>query len=83
MCIVIALLMSMQDCVPPDPRPLYNQLWTTYGPYPDCLNRDRHITYLTNLKSLPMRTGDTVTEAEYNAGVDLYIERRAWYCVNR
>jgi len=84
MCtLIVAMLFGLADCIPPDPRPMYDQLWTLYGPYPDCLNRTRHVKYLTQLKTLPMRTGDRVTEQEYNAGVDLYIERLEWYCQNR
>ena len=84
MCtLVVAILFGLQDCLPPDPRPMYDQLWTLYGPYPDCLNKNRHVTYLRELKQLPMRTGDRVTEREYNASVDLYIERLGWYCRNR
>jgi hypothetical protein len=70
-------------CLPPDPRPTYQELWTVYGPTPDCLNRDRHINYLTGLKDKPMRTNDRVTEEQYNRAVDLYIERLQWYCVNQ
>lgn len=71
------------SCLPPDPRPTYQELWTVYGPTPDCLNRNIHISYLTSLKEKPMRTGDTVTEQEYNRAVDLYIERMQWYCKDR
>lgn len=80
MCIVIALLLSMQDCMPPDPRPRFQDLWTTYGPTPDCINRDRHIRYLLKLKDMPMREGDTVNQIEYNNAIDLYIERLRVYC---
>ena len=83
MCTLLAIMLHMADCIPPDPRPTYDQLWTLYGPYPDCLNQSRHVTYLEQLKTLPMRTGDRVTEREYNASIDLYIERMAWYCRNR
>lgn len=84
MCtMIMAMLFGLADCLPPDPRPTYDQLWTLYGPYPDCLNQSRHVKYLTQLKTLPMRTGDRVTEQEYNASVDLYIERMEWYCRNR
>ena len=83
MCILIALLLSMQDCMPPDPRPRFADLWVTYGPVPDCLNRDRHIRYLTKLKSMPMRSDDTVTIAEYNNAVNLYVERLELHCENQ
>ena len=84
MCtLIVAMIFGLADCIPPDPRPMYDQLCTLYGPYPDCLNQTRHIKYLTQLKTLPMRTGDRVTEREYNASVDLYIERLEWYCRNR
>jgi len=80
MCTIIALLLSMANCLPPDPRPLYNEIWSMYGAAPDCLNRDRHIRYLNNLKTMPMRTGDTVSPAAYNASIDLYVERVQTYC---
>ena len=83
MCFLIAVLMNMADCLPPDPRPQYNELWSIYGPNPDCLNRDRHIRYLEKLKAMPVRTGDTVSEPEYNRALDLYIERMTWYCKDR
>jgi hypothetical protein len=80
MCIIIALLLSMDNCVPPDPRPLYENLWMTYSATPDCINRDRHIRYLLKLKDMPMREGDTVNQIEYNNAIDLYIERLRVYC---
>ena len=80
MCTIIALLLSMADCLPPEPRPLYQDLWSMYGADPDCLNRDRHISYLSKLKYMPMRTGDTVNMTEYNNSLDLYIERFEIYC---
>jgi hypothetical protein len=67
-------------CTPPDPRPTYQELLAEYGPTPDCLNRDQHISYLLSLKNKPMRTGDEVTEGQYNQAVDLYVERLKWYC---
>jgi hypothetical protein len=82
-CVIIALLMSMQDCMPQDPKPRFNDLWTTYGPEPDCINRDRHIRYLAKLKSMPFRTGDTVSQTEYNNAIDLYITRLEYFCVPR
>lgn len=84
MCtLIVAMIFGLTDCIPPDPRPMYDQLWTLYGPYPDCLNQTRHVKYLTQLKTLPMRTGDRVTQKEYDNAVDLYIERMTWYCQNR
>ena len=83
MCVLIALLMSMQDCMPPDPRPRFQDLWVTYGPVPDCINGDRHVRYLTKLKSMPMRSDETVSQAEYNNAVDLYIEHLTAYCNNK
>ena len=83
MCIIIALLLSMQDCMPPDPRPGYEQLWSMYGANPDCLNRARHVRYLEKLKGMPMRTGDSVTELEYDRAVDLYIIRMNMYCESK
>ena len=83
MCMLIAMLMGMADCLPPDPRPMYDSLWDMYGPTPDCINRDRHVSYLTSLKPLPMRTGDRVTVEEYNHAIDLYVERIQWYCKDR
>jgi hypothetical protein len=80
MCLLIALMLSLDNCVSPDPRPLYADLWATYGANPDCLNRDRHIRYLKSLQSLPMKSGDTVNSVEYNNAIDLYIERMQWYC---
>jgi hypothetical protein len=80
---MLAIMLGMADCLPPDPRPLYNELWATYGPNPDCLNRDRHIRYLTDLKSLPLRSTEIVTEAEYDQSLDIYIERLQWYCKTR
>ena len=75
--------MGMADCLPPDPRPMYDSLWELYGPTPDCINRDRHVHYLSSLKPLPMRTGDRVSVEEYNRAIDLYIERIQWYCKDR
>jgi hypothetical protein len=66
--------------MPDDPRPVYQELWTVYGPSPDCINRDRHIYYLVSLKDKPMRTGDTVTMQQYNQAIDMYVERMIWYC---
>ena len=62
---------------------MYDSLWDMYGPTPDCINRDRHVHYLSSLKPLPMRTGDRVTVEEYNHAIDLYIERIQWYCQDR
>ena len=62
---------------------MYDSLWDMYGPTPDCINRDRHVHYLSSLKPLPMRTGDRVTVEEYNHAIDLYIERIQWYCKDR
>jgi hypothetical protein len=70
----------MADCLPPEPRPRYEELWQVYGANPDCLNRDRHVRYLTKLKTMPVRTGDTVSATEYNGGLDLYIKRLEVYC---
>ena len=80
MCTLIAILLSMDNCVPPDPRPRFNDLWVTYGPIPDCINGNRHIRYLNKLKTMPMRSDDTVGEIEYNNAVDLYIEHLETLC---
>lgn len=79
MCLLIAILLNM-DCLPPPPRPVYQELWTVYGPSPDCANRDAHIRYLKGLKDKPLRTGDTVTVEQYNQAIDMYVERLEWYC---
>jgi hypothetical protein len=78
-CILIALLLRA-DCLPPDPRPNFDELWSYYGPTPDCINRDRHIVYLESLKDKPMRTGDRVTKKQYDQAIDMYVERMEWYC---
>jgi hypothetical protein len=79
---MVALMLNV-GCLPPDPRPVYQDLWTVYGPTPDCYNRDRHINYLLSLKDKPLRTGDSVTEKQYNQAIDLYVERLQWYCESR
>jgi hypothetical protein len=79
MCMLLALLIH-SGCLPPPPRPLYQDLWTVYGPTPDCGNKEAHIHYLTSLKQAPLRTGDTVTVAQYNQALDMYVERMQWYC---
>jgi hypothetical protein len=82
MCTLIAILLSMQDCLPTY-RPYYQEMWVVYGPTPDCLNRDRHIHYLSELKTVKVRSDDTVTIEQYDRALDLYIERLEWYCKNR
>jgi hypothetical protein len=77
-CALVALMFS--GCLPPDPRPNYQDLWAVYGPTPDCMNRDRHVRYLTSLKEKPLRTGDIVTVEQYNQAIDMYVERLKWYC---
>ena len=79
MCFLLAILMNT-GCLPPAPRPAYQELWTIYGPTPDCFNRNAHINYLTGLKSYPLRTNDTVNVAQYNQAIDIYVERMQWYC---
>jgi hypothetical protein len=74
--------MGMQDCLPTY-RPYYQEMWVVYGPTPDCMNRDRHIHYMSELKTVRVRGDDTVTMAQYNQALDLYIERLQWYCKNR
>jgi hypothetical protein len=74
--------MFSSGCLPPDPRPNYQDLWTVYGPTPDCWNSERHIRYLTSLKALPLRTGDIVTAKQYDQAIDIYVERMQWYCAN-
>ena len=71
------------NCLPADPRPTYQEIWTVYGPTPDCTNRDAHIRYLTSLKEKPLRTGDTVTVNQYDQSIDMYVERMQWYCETR
>jgi hypothetical protein len=82
MCFLVALLLNT-GCLPPDPRPRYSELWTIYGPAPDCVNRDRHINFLLSLKNKPLRTGDVVTVEQYDKAIDVYVERMEWYCVDQ
>lgn len=82
MCLLIALLLQA-DCLPPEPRPNYQELWVLYGPTPDCVNRDHHINYLVSLKDKPLRSHEVVTVAQYNQAIDMYVERMEWYCESR
>ena len=82
MCVLLAMLMQM-GCLPDAPRPDYRELWSVYGPTPDCINKNRHINYLTSLKDKPVRSGDVVNEIEYNQAIDMYVERMQWYCEQR
>ena len=82
MCLLLALLLNV-GCMPDDPRPTYQELWSVYGPTPDCVNGNRHINYLSSLKNKPLRTNDTVTKEQYNQAIDIYVERIEWYCEQR
>lgn len=82
MCFLLAMLFSAPDCLPTY-RPYYQEMWAVYGPTPDCINRDRHINYLTELKTVRVRGDDSVTPEQYDRALDLYIERLQWYCKNR
>jgi hypothetical protein len=82
MCTLLAILLSAADCLPTY-RPYYQDMWVVYGPTPDCINRDRHIQYLSELKTVNLRNSETVTKVQYDRALDLYIERLQWYCENR
>lgn len=71
-------VMVWETCMPPPPRPLYAETFAVYGPNPDCLNKDRHIRYLTRLKDRDVQSGDNIVA--YNHAIDLYIERLEHYC---
>jgi hypothetical protein len=75
-------MFAMADCLPTY-RPYYQEMWVVYGPTPDCLNRDRHIHYMHELKTVRVRGDDTVTRDQYDRALDLYIERMQWYCKER
>jgi hypothetical protein len=80
LCSLIALALSMEDCLPPPPKPLYNDTFAIYSVVPDCMNRDRHIRYLERLKDRPTQWGDTVSRADYDQALSIYIERLEHYC---
>lgn len=82
MCTLIAILMGWSDCLPTY-RPYYQEMWQVYGPTPDCINRDRHIHYMQELKTVRVRSDDTVTREQYDRALDLYTERLQWYCKDR
>ena len=76
---MFALILQF-GCESVEPRPTYQQLWSLYGPSPDCLNRDIHIKYLESLKVKPLRNNDLVSVEQYDKSIDLYVERLQWYC---
>lgn len=78
LCTLIALSLGMEDCVPPPPRPLYQETFAIYRPAPDCINSSRHINYLTKLKTRPVQSGDNLEE--YDQAIDVYIARLKHYC---
>ena len=64
--------------MPPPARPLYDETFAVYGPNPDCMNRDRHVRYLTRLKDRPVQSADN--RAGYDQAIDIYINRLEYYC---
>jgi hypothetical protein len=77
-CGLVAILLSPLLCSPEVPRPRYNELFAIYGPAPDCMNRDRHVRYLTELKTHPVQDGDNQTDYDY--AIDVYVSRLTHYC---
>jgi hypothetical protein len=78
LCTVVALMLGVGDCNPTPPRPRYEETFRMYGPVPDCVNRDRHIRYLTSLKAREVQDGDDVVE--YDQALNIYVARLKYYC---
>jgi hypothetical protein len=78
LCTLVALMLEQADCIPPPARPKYEETFRMYGPVPDCLNRDRHIRYLTALKAREVQDGDDAVE--YDQAIDIYVARLKHYC---
>lgn len=81
-CALIMLSLGLGNCEPVDPRPKYEEFFSRYyNATPDCLNRDMHIRYLSELKRRDVQAGDN--PYAYNHAIDLYVTRLNYYCPGR
>lgn len=84
-CLFAMWVLGWENCEMPHVRPPQTEVFASvpgqpalYGPEPDCLNRDRHIRYLSDLKALPVQDFDD--PVEYDLAIDAYVARLMRYC---
>lgn len=84
-CLLAMAVLGWADCEPPHVRPAMTELFAIdpgvpalYGPNPDCMNRDRHIRYLSSLKKLDVQEFDDILV--YDQTIDAYVARLIHYC---